>query len=705
MAQKAIEELVAPTLEEPPDVSSTATEMEKIKWKAKWDDYRDDKKSWENAGPKAYHLILQHCHPTIEVCLEALPEWEKISDDQDVIGLLTAIRKIVHKHDEIKGGVMQYVEQDLQLYLGFQQKGESLIDFHTMFNMRCDIIDELGGKAGYHRKHYREHLKALCAKNGTDFHAATVAEQQQAMKSSCDEYKGCLFLRIASEQQYGALKKSMDNAHLFGTDAYPKSTDDALKKMQNFRGDGQKQPADPGFGGEGLAFTQQGVEEPYNKFKYKKCHGCGEMGHIVFLCPNLTEDEKAALKSRVKKGVTNVNVGKDDKDDEKECVEGVAHMNVEGDEDASIGSYDSIIDTVGMIQMSRANAGSKSICNPHYLYLDSAATQHSMASVQYLSRRHTTRSALRQHCNAGTTLTNRVGYWNGFRFWENPEGIANLMSLPQLELEGYEVYKNPHEWYAISPSGGRIDFKLDSGVCRRMAYIDLRKPEEHFFGEGLAMIQTVRSNYEGYTKAEVVRANEARRAVAMMAHPTDERLKHVVSNTNVVPNCTFNSTDLTNARAIYGPDRGGLRGKTVRKKPDKVRPEFITIPRELYEKVVDVTLTADVMFVNGLPFFITQSRGIRMLTIEFLPNRTKEQLNKSLLKIARLYRRGGYVVRTCLMDMEFECLAEVVDYLLVNCTGAREHVTDIERSIRTVKDRCIGVLSQSYRTQSACQMK
>ena len=58
----------------------------------------------------------------------------------------------------------------------------------------------------------------------------------------------------------------------------------------------------------------------------------------------------------------------------------------------------------------------------------------------------------------------------------------------------------------------------------------------------------------------------------MMAHPTNEKLKHVVS-TNIIQNCDFNSSDLTNATALFGPDRGSLRGKTVRRKPDKVRPE------------------------------------------------------------------------------------------------------------------------------------
>jgi hypothetical protein len=39
------------------------------------------------------------------------------------------------------------------------------------------------------------------------------------------------------------------------------------------------------------------------------------------------------------------------------------------------------------------------------------------------------------------------------------------------------------------------------------------------------------------------------------------------------------------------------------------------------------------------------------------------------------------------MDMEFEVLESESDNALVNCTSAREHVGDIERSIRTIRER------------------
>jgi hypothetical protein len=60
--------------------------------------------------------------------------------------------------------------------------------------------------------------------------------------------------------------------------------------------------------------------------------------------------------------------------------------------------------------------------------------------------------------------------------------------------------------------------------------------------------------------------------------------------------------------------------------------------------------------VNGLPFFVTLSQAIQLRTIEYLPSRTKKQLRVSLQSVARLYRRGGFLIKMCLMDMEFKPL-------------------------------------------------
>ena len=91
-----------------------------------------------------------------------------------------------------------------------------------------------------------------------------------------------------------------------------------------------------------------------------------------------------------------------------------------------------------------------------------------------------------------------------------------------------------------------------------------------------------------------------------------------------------------------------------------------------------VVLVADVMFVNGLPFFVTMSRNIRLYTVEHIPSRSVKQLSRSLTKILKTYGARGFVVTLALMDREFAPREE--EFLgLVNCTAAREHVGEVER--------------------------
>ena len=238
-----------------------------------------------------------------------------------------------------------------------------------------------------------------------------------------------------------------------------------------------------------------------------------------------------------------------------------------------------------------------------------------------------------------------------------------------------------------TPKGECIKFKRGSGLFNGMSYIDLR--EAH---EGLAMLATVRKNYEGYTERQVKKAILACQLQGMVVHPTDESFKQMVSNKSL-RNSDIRVEDVTNAHAIFGPHLPGLRGKTVRVKPTRVEPEYLEIPDDFRKLHRYVTLTGDVMFVNGYPFLVTLSRNIRLFTVELLPSRTAKQLSSSLNKIVKIYARGGYIVRLILMDMEFEKVKSEMDSVEINTTAAREHVGEIERGIRTLKERCRCVLA------------
>ena len=71
--------------------------------------------------------------------------------------------------------------------------------------------------------------------------------------------------------------------------------------------------------------------------------------------------------------------------------------------------------------------------------------------------------------------------------------------------------------------------------------------------------------------------------------------------------------------------------------------------------------------------------------MEHTPSCTAKQLGSSITKVVNFYARGGFVINIVLMDQDFDKIVDDVPKLKINTTAAREHVGEIERTIRTVK--------------------
>ena len=145
--------------------------------------------------------------------------------------------------------------------------------------------------------------------------------------------------------------------------------------------------------------------------------------------------------------------------------------------------------------------------------------------------------------------------------------------------------------------------------------------------------------------------------------------------------------DVSNSYAVFGANRNRLRGASTREKPKRVKEEYMKTSKDFYQLQKFVTLTAGVMFVNSTPFLVTFSQNIILITCKYVPTCTAGQLGKSLMRIVKLYARGGFLTHLVLMDMEFEKVKDKVGLLKVNTTEAGEHVAEIERQIRLMKDR------------------
>ena len=136
------------------------------------------------------------------------------------------------------------------------------------------------------------------------------------------------------------------------------------------------------------------------------------------------------------------------------------------------------------------------------------------------------------------------------------------------------------------------------------------------------------------------------------------------------------------------------RGGQAEKKTRGFTVERVSTPSDFYRLNKFVTIAADVMFVAGVPFFVTHSRKIDFTTVEYLPTRTARQLANALRKVMFIYARGGFLVRLVLMDMEFEKVKDLVPLVEINTTAAREHVGLIERKIRHVKEKTRATTSE-----------
>jgi hypothetical protein len=109
--------------------------------------------------------------------------------------------------------------------------------------------------------------------------------------------------------------------------------------------------------------------------------------------------------------------------------------------------------------------------------------------------------------------------------------------------------------------------------------------------------------------------------------------------------------------------------------------DYVKIPRDFFTHHIRVTLVADVMFVNTVPFLVSASCNINLITIEYAPAQKASKLGYLLKCFVRVYTRAGFTVQTILMDNEFDKVKDHVPHVNMNTPAATEHIGKIEHRI------------------------
>ena len=103
---------------------------------------------------------------------------------------------------------------------------------------------------------------------------------------------------------------------------------------------------------------------------------------------------------------------------------------------------------------------------------------------------------------------------------------------------------------------------------------------------------------------------------------------------------------------------------------------------------MSITLCADVVFINNNPILVTVSRHIHYSTSTVLRSTKIIELYKGLSEVMQQYEYRGMHISTVLVDKQFQGLATQFTGVTFNIVSRDEHVPEIERFIRTVKERC-----------------
>jgi hypothetical protein len=140
---------------------------------------------------------------------------------------------------------------------------------------------------------------------------------------------------------------------------------------------------------------------------------------------------------------------------------------------------------------------------------------------------------------------------------------------------------------------------------------------------------------------------------------------------------------------VYGKYIASLKGKTVRKTPKPSALDHIETPPEILDSNKYITLLGDVFFVNKILFIVTLSQHVIFTTVEHIARRTKIILMQSLIKVKHVYENQSFGNTAARMDNEFEPLRTDIkkEKIDLDCPGAGDHVPDIERRIRVIKER------------------
>ena len=656
--RRAVDSLALPVFTKPTRPVST-DEYDKIEWVGEMKIYQAKMAALEEGMKRLYNLVYGQCSEIMIQKLMAMDDFEtEIVAKSDALGLLKSIKQIAFNFESQKFEPHTIHDAMKQFYSHKQGPHTTPQAYLEEFINNVDVLTYCGGTLGMSAC-----LGNALAKERNIVITTLLPLEQHAIRMEArDRYLGTALVLGADKHRYGGLIRDIENSYLNGINKYPMTVTSAFNLLVNWKGDPSKHTRP--VVSDGVAFTNDGVAlatpgRARRDTSTVDCHNCGELGHYAYDC---TKPRKQTGDQLLMAGMES---GEFDGGERR----GFNFLN-DAQESRSVGITLNSDDQHGRIPKT-------------WILLDNQSTVDVFHNEMLLERiRVSENGHMDIHCNAGVTSTNLVGDLPGYgTVWYHPKGIANILSLNKVKAKYRVTYDSTdgNAFVVHKNDGTTRTFKQSA---RGLFYMDTTP------GTGTTLVNTVAENKSNYTNRDYSRAELARQIQKRIGRPSTRAFLKIVEN-KLLPNCPITREDILAAEHIFGPDVGSLKGKTVHRTPERVHARMNVLPIALMSRYRDVSLGGDIMFINKIPFFMTISRNIRFGTSESLFNQSSKTIMAAIKTIKQLYSQRGFRITQMMMDGQFENLrGDLADMQIgLNTVSNDEHVPDIERHIRTIKER------------------
>lgn len=509
-----------------------------------------------------------------------------------------------------------------------------------------------------------------------DFYQRYLVEQQALTASEIelpdDEEQAMDFINKLDVLRFASLLADLDNATQAGRDEYPKSVSEAMTRAINY-----KVVVNRYNGGEinsAVVYTAERVQEEKNKTLKKT-------DNKKFIKDSQVEKKKTKNEAPInKKKVVAVPqkkvfpkktvicwLCKEEGHYKNECPNLVEN---EADEQANV--VYTLLDDAVLVHSKIA---------PYDVLADNQATVSIFGQKDLLKNIRKSQNKITIQGIGGKVVTDLVGDFDFFgEVYYSPSATANVLSFSDLQNKFIARYDRDSNSFKFTlPNGRDISFEEKN----KLYVYDASDRSDDF--DDIVLVETVAENEMLYTKRQVQDAKSAKTMMQRLGYPSVSDLSKMISNGSIL-DCPVTLADLKRATEIYGPDLASLKGKTVSKKSNIAKIEFL--PRSM---IADITLCMDIIFVNSIPFLVSISEDLGLLMVQYITDRSKESIKKALDSMIKIYKSENFDVRTIKCDGEggVAALEPHINGLGIklNPTGKGQHVPQIERKARQIKER------------------